>query len=222
MRVLRIIRIFRLFRINHYYDSLNVISEVLKSIKQQLVSSVFIIVMLMIASSLCMYSLEHEAQPEVFTNAFSGIWWAASTLLTVGYGENMHFINVPIVANDPWVGKRIADLDMPNGKMVLKEWGWLFSQVSSTRLLRSLSRCYATKALAVWRSAKYRQQKSHGLVSKLTSMTFSLSYLAKSLLHIEVFVELGWMRNLSHFSTFFTFHRDEVLDEVFWEYAASG
>ena len=82
--------------------------------------------MLMIASSLCMYSLEHEAQPEVFTNAFSGIWWAASTLLTVGYEENMHFINVPIVANDPWVGKRIADLDMPNGKMVLKEWDRLF------------------------------------------------------------------------------------------------
>jgi len=34
-----------------------------------------------------MYSLENKAQPEVFTNAFSGIWWAASTLLTVGYGD---------------------------------------------------------------------------------------------------------------------------------------
>ena len=55
--------------------------------KQQLFSSVFIILMLMLASSLCMYSLEHEAQPEVFSNAFSGIWWAASTLLTVGYGD---------------------------------------------------------------------------------------------------------------------------------------
>jgi voltage-gated potassium channel len=34
-----------------------------------------------------MYSLEHEAQPDVFKNAFSGIWWSASTLLTVGYGD---------------------------------------------------------------------------------------------------------------------------------------
>lgn len=85
--MIRIVRIFRLFRINAYYDSLSVITDVLKSKRQQLISSVFIILVLMLASSLCMYSLEHEAQPEVFTNAFSGIWWAASTLLTVGYGD---------------------------------------------------------------------------------------------------------------------------------------
>ena len=86
-RMFRVVRIFRLFRINAYYDSLNVITEVIVSKRQQLLSSVFIILTLMLASSLCMYSLEHEAQPDVFTNAFSGIWWAASTLLTVGYGD---------------------------------------------------------------------------------------------------------------------------------------
>lgn len=86
-RMIRIVRIFRLFRINAYYDSLSVITEVIKGKRQQLISSVFIIVILMIAASLCMYSLEHEAQPDVFTSAFSGIWWAASTLLTVGYGD---------------------------------------------------------------------------------------------------------------------------------------
>ena len=41
----------------------------------------------MLASSLCMYSVEHDSQPEVFRNAFSGIWWSMSTLLTVGYGD---------------------------------------------------------------------------------------------------------------------------------------
>lgn len=86
-RMIRIVRIFRLFKINAYYDSLNVITEVINGKKQQIISSVFIIIILMIASSLCMYSVEHEAQPEVFQNAFSGIWWAASTLLTVGYGD---------------------------------------------------------------------------------------------------------------------------------------
>ena len=86
-RMIRIVRIFRLFQINAHHDTLNVITEVIKSKKQQLISSVFIIMVLMIASSLCMYSLENEAQPDVFSNAFSGIWWSASTLLTVGYGD---------------------------------------------------------------------------------------------------------------------------------------
>ena len=86
-RMLRIMRVFRLFRINAYYDSFRLITEVLNNKRQQLFSSVFTILILMLASSLCMYSLEHEAQPDVFTNAFSGIWWATSTLLTVGYGD---------------------------------------------------------------------------------------------------------------------------------------
>ena len=86
-RMFRVVRIFRLFRINAYYDSLSVITSVLASKRQQLMSSVFIILVLMLGASLCMYSLEHEAQPEVFSNAFSGMWWAVSTLLTVGYGD---------------------------------------------------------------------------------------------------------------------------------------
>jgi voltage-gated potassium channel len=86
-KMFRIARILRLFRINSYYDQLNVITEILSRKRQQLMASVFIIVILMMAASLCMYSVEHDAQPKVFQNAFSGIWWSASTLLTVGYGD---------------------------------------------------------------------------------------------------------------------------------------
>lgn len=168
-RMFRIARIFRLFRINAYYDSLNVITEVLIGKKQQLISSFFIILVLMLASSLCMYSLEHAAQPDVFSNAFSGLWWAASTLLTVGYGdiypitpigkmlgifitflgvgmvaiptgiisagfvdqysrikrmseygqeEDIHFIQIPLLEHDPWVGHSIAELGLPERVIV--------------------------------------------------------------------------------------------------------
>ena len=86
-RIFRVIRIFRLFKINSRYDAYNVITKVLKDKKNQLISSMCMIMILMLASSLCMYSLEHEAQPENFKNAFSGIWWSVSTLLTVGYGD---------------------------------------------------------------------------------------------------------------------------------------
>lgn len=86
-KVFRVVRVFRIFRVNAYYDSLNVITAVLSSKKQQLFSSLFILVVLMLSSSLCMYGIENPVQPEVFSNAFSGIWWSASTLLTVGYGD---------------------------------------------------------------------------------------------------------------------------------------
>lgn len=87
LRMLRVVRIFHLFRINAYYDSFNVITSVLAEKRNQIISSIFIILILMMASSLCMYSAEHQAQPEVFQNAFSGIWWSMSTILTVGYGD---------------------------------------------------------------------------------------------------------------------------------------
>ena len=86
-RMFRVVRIFRLFRINAYSDSLTLIGNVLKNKRTQILASVFIVVMLILASSLCMYSVEHNAQPEVFRNGFSAIWWATSTLLTVGYGD---------------------------------------------------------------------------------------------------------------------------------------
>lgn len=87
LRMLRVVRIFHLFRINASYDSFNVITSVLFKRKNQIFSSIFIIFILMMASSMCMYSAEHSAQPNVFDNAFSGIWWSISTILTVGYGD---------------------------------------------------------------------------------------------------------------------------------------
>lgn len=86
-RMFRVVRILRLFRINAKYDAFHVITTVLKEKRNQLVYSIFLVLVLIMASSLCMYGLEHEAQPEHFANAFSGIWWSVSTLLTVGYGD---------------------------------------------------------------------------------------------------------------------------------------
>ena len=57
-RMLRVARIFHLFRLNARYDSFNVITTVLYEKRNQIISSVFIVVILMLASSLCMYSVE--------------------------------------------------------------------------------------------------------------------------------------------------------------------
>ena len=86
-RLLRVARILRLFKINSTYDSFHVILSVFKDKISQIMSSVLIILILMLSSSICMYSVEHEVQPDVFSNALSGMWWAATTIFTVGYGD---------------------------------------------------------------------------------------------------------------------------------------
>ena len=86
-RMLRVVRIFHLFRLNSHYDSFSVIRTVLDEKKNQILSSLFIISVVMLAASLLMYNVENQAQPESFDNAFSGIWWAVSTILTIGYGD---------------------------------------------------------------------------------------------------------------------------------------
>lgn len=90
LRVLRVLRIFRLFRLlkfNRYTRAMQNVFEVMKMKSIELISSVFIVLVLMLISSALMYSIEGEAQPEAFQNAFSGLWWAIATFTTVGYGD---------------------------------------------------------------------------------------------------------------------------------------
>ena len=87
LRLLRFMRLMRIFKVGRYTSALSVIGTVFKTKSSQLISSTFVFMLLLFVSSIIMYSVENPAQPDVFTNAFSGVWWAVSTLTTVGYGD---------------------------------------------------------------------------------------------------------------------------------------
>lgn len=87
VRALRLVRLLRIFKLNRYFDAMKAIGEVIVAKKRELIGSLFFVTILMLISSLLMYSAEHDAQPDVFRNAFSGLWWAVATLTTVGYGD---------------------------------------------------------------------------------------------------------------------------------------
>ncbi len=87
IRALRLVRLLRIFKLNRYFDAMRTIGEVIAAKKRELLGSLFFLAILMLIASLLMYSAEHDAQPEVFRNAFSGLWWAVATLTTVGYGD---------------------------------------------------------------------------------------------------------------------------------------
>ena len=87
VRVFRLVRILRIFKLNRYSDALTSIEEVFRSKAQQMIASMFFVFMVLLLASLLIFYAEHDAQPEQFKNAFSGLWWAVATLTTVGYGD---------------------------------------------------------------------------------------------------------------------------------------
>ena len=87
LRMLRVIRLFRVFKLNRYTHALRDIGEVFRKKASQLISSMLVVLILMLISAVLMYDAEHEAQPKVFDNALSGLWWAIATVTTVGYGD---------------------------------------------------------------------------------------------------------------------------------------
>lgn len=87
LRLVRMVRIFSIFKLKRYTNAFNTIHEVIAKKSYQLSSSVFVLMVFMIITSLIMYDIEHEYQPEVFKNAFSGLWWASAAFTTVGYGD---------------------------------------------------------------------------------------------------------------------------------------
>lgn len=87
MRALRLVRLLRILKLNRYFDAMRSIGDVIASKRRELIGSIFFVFLLMMVSSLLMYAVEHDAQPHVFKNAFSGLWWAVATVTTVGYGD---------------------------------------------------------------------------------------------------------------------------------------
>jgi voltage-gated potassium channel len=87
LRMFRLMRLLRLLKVNRYTKALSTIGDVIKLKSAQLISSMLVVFILMIVSSVLMYNLEHDAQPDAFQNALSGMWWTVMTLTTVGYGD---------------------------------------------------------------------------------------------------------------------------------------
>lgn len=87
IRAFRLLRLLRIFKFNRYSEALSSIGEVVKKKYHEMIVSVMFVFILLIIVSLLIYYVEHDAQPDKFANAFSGLWWAVATLTTVGYGD---------------------------------------------------------------------------------------------------------------------------------------
>jgi voltage-gated potassium channel len=87
LRVLRLLRIVRVAKLGRYSESIQVLGRVFAAKKEQLLSTLFILLMLLVISSCLMYDAERQAQPDRFSSIPAAMWWAVTTLTTVGYGD---------------------------------------------------------------------------------------------------------------------------------------
>ncbi len=87
LRALRAVRLIRVFKINRYNSSFFIMAKIFRKKAHQLISSAFVLFILMLVAAMLMYDIESLAQPDKFDNAFSGFWWAISTVTTIGYGD---------------------------------------------------------------------------------------------------------------------------------------
>jgi voltage-gated potassium channel len=87
VRMFRLFRIFRIAKLGRYSSGWNMIAGVLARRKEELVVCMSIMAVLTIMSASLMYFVEHEAQPQKFSDIPSAMWWAVTTLTTVGYGD---------------------------------------------------------------------------------------------------------------------------------------
>ena len=90
LRALRAFRLFRLLRILkllRYSVALDRFHRAFLIAKEEMMLFLFTTVILLYLSGVGIYYFESGAQPEQFASIFHSLWWAVTTLTTVGYGD---------------------------------------------------------------------------------------------------------------------------------------
>lgn len=87
LRSLRLIRLLRLLKLARYNAAVRRLHLALKIAWEELVLFSAVSGILLFIAAAGIYQFEHAAQPEAFASIFHALWWALTTLTTVGYGD---------------------------------------------------------------------------------------------------------------------------------------
>ena len=79
--------IFIIFKLIRHSRSFQIIGHVLVSVKDELTTAYTACLIMVSFSSILMYYIERNAQPDVFRNIGDSFWWAVVTFTTTGYGD---------------------------------------------------------------------------------------------------------------------------------------
>jgi voltage-gated potassium channel len=84
VRSARLIVLLRVIKLGQYSHSMNTLIRVVKAKRHELGASMFVIVLLILCSSILVYYIENPTQPKEFSDVPASFWWAVATVTTVG------------------------------------------------------------------------------------------------------------------------------------------
>lgn len=86
IRSLRLLRVFRILKLTHFLSGQEVILKALKASRYKILVFLLSIVIIVTIVGALMYVVESPANPD-FSSIPQGIYWAVTTLTTVGFGD---------------------------------------------------------------------------------------------------------------------------------------
>jgi len=87
VRVFRLLRLVRILKLLKYSKAIDRFHRALVIAKEELILFGFVAAIMLYLSAVGIYYFENSAQPDQFKSVFHSLWWAVTTLTTVGYGD---------------------------------------------------------------------------------------------------------------------------------------
>jgi voltage-gated potassium channel len=85
--IIELADLLALLKLARYTPSLGLVAAVFRNESRPLLGALMAMGVLLVIAAGCIYLLERDAQPEVFTSIPRSVWWAIVTMASVGYGD---------------------------------------------------------------------------------------------------------------------------------------